>query len=48
MTEEMRTQLPPTDTRFRPDIRQYEQGKFRGADFEKARLISQGYKVLKE
>ena len=36
---ELQRHLPPTDTRFRNDLRLYEQGKFRGADFEKLRMI---------
>ena len=36
---ELQRHLPPTDTRFRNDLRLYEQGKFRCANFEKLRMI---------
>ena len=36
---DLQRKLPQTDTRFRPDLRYYEQGKFRGAEFEKIRMI---------
>lgn len=45
---DLRRQLPPTDTRLRPDLRLYEQGKFRGADFEKLRMIQAGEQRKKE
>lgn len=40
INDDMKSQLPPTDSRFRKDIRLHEQGKHRGATFEKVRLYT--------
>lgn len=48
LTDDMKSQLPPTDSRFRKDLRLHEQGKHRGADFEKVRIMTLEEARIKE
>ncbi len=38
LSEELQKKLPPTDSRFRPDMRQWENGNLEGATSEKVRM----------
>jgi oxysterol-binding protein-related protein 3/6/7 len=38
MTEELKAKLPPTDSRFRPDLKMLEEKNVKGADLEKERI----------
>lgn len=48
LNDDMKSQLPPTDSRFRKDIRLHEQGKHRGADLEKVRIYTLEENRIKE
>lgn len=48
LNPDLQRHLPPTDSRYRYDLRLYEQGKFRGADFEKKRMIKATNQRMKE
>uniref|UniRef100_A0A7S3CWL2 Oxysterol-binding protein n=1 Tax=Palpitomonas bilix TaxID=652834 RepID=A0A7S3CWL2_9EUKA len=48
ITEEMRDSLPPTDCRFRPDQRLYENGEVKAAAKEKLRLEDKQRKARKQ
>lgn len=48
LNPDLQRHLPPTDSRYRYDLRLYEQGKFRGADFEKTRMIKATNQRMKE
>ena len=47
LTEELKKVLPPTDTRFRPDLRAYENGDSKFASKEKKRLKEKQKKTRK-
>lgn len=45
MTSDLKLLLPPTDTRYRPDQRMYENGDIENAEMEKTRLEDKQRKV---
>lgn len=40
LSDELKEKLPPTDCRFRPDLRYFENGDLQNAEAEKDRLES--------